>query len=70
MAPEAMAGAQGPPAVIMIGFKLISERQWTFVVLLRRATEMVMNGLQISNCPFRPMGKAGQLAKINIASKW
>ena len=69
MVPEAMAGAQGPGTAIMIGFKLISEKHWTFVVLLPRATEMAMNGLQISNCPFRLMGIAGQLTQMNVASK-
>jgi len=65
MVPEVMAGAQGPPAAITTGFKLILEKQSMFVVLQLRVIEMVMNGLQYLSCPFLLMVIPGKLTEIN-----
>lgn len=70
MVPEVMAGAQDHPAAITTGFKLILEKQSMFVVLLLRAIEMAMNGLQFLSCPFLLMVIPGKLTEINKTSKW
>ncbi len=67
---EAMAGVQKKLIEMTTGFRLILENRLKFALLLRRETEMVMNGLQTSRFHTQAMESAGNHIKDQMTRLW
>ena len=64
-----MAGVQKKPIEMTTGCKLISEKQFKFVLLQHRETETAMNGQQTSSCPTHLTEIRGRVIKMPMERK-
>lgn len=67
---EAMAGVQKKLTEMTTGFRLILEKRLKCALLLRRETEMGMNGLHTSRFHTQAMESAGHNIKDQMARLW